>query len=111
MLVQSDNTYMVAALSKIFMVTVKSPQQNSLTQTTKVISDVANTEVKGTSQASCVASNAAVADDRCVDQTMEAAAADDESTLQSTGIASRGFLSTAVLERLEAIPDYDLFIQ
>ena len=94
---------------------IKSPhkisQQSSLTQTTKVVSDVANTEVKGTSQASCVASNAAVADDRCVDQTVEAAAADDESTLQSTGIASRGFLSTAVLEMLEAIPDYDLFIQ
>ena len=70
-----------------------------------------NIEVKGTSQVSCVASNAAVADDRCVDQTMKAAAADDESTLQSTGIASRGFLSTAVLEMLETIPNYDLFIQ
>ena len=90
---------------------VKSPQQNSLIQTTKVVNDVANTEVKGTSKASCVASNAATADDRCVDQTMKAAAADDESTLQSTGIASRGFLSTAILEMLEAIPDYDLFIQ
>ena len=90
---------------------VKSPQQSSLTQTTKVVSDVANTEVRSTSQASCVASNAAVADDRCVDQTMKAAAADDKSTLQSTGIASRGFLSTAVLEMLEAIPDHDFFIQ
>ena len=55
--------------------------------------------------------NAAFADDKCVDQTMKAAAADDESTLQSTSIASRGFLSTSVLEMLEAIPDYDLFIQ
>ena len=76
-----------------------------------MVSDAANTKVKGTSQASCVASNAAVADDRCVDQTMKAAAADDESSLQSTGIASRGFLSTAVLEMLKAIPDHDFFIQ
>ena len=82
-----------------------------MTQTTKVVSDAANTEVRGTGQASCVASNAAVADDRCVDQTMKAAATDDESTLQSTGIASRGFLSIAVLEMLEAIPDHDFFIQ
>ena len=94
---------------------VKSPhkisQQSSLTQTTKVVSDAANTEVRSTSQASCVASNAAVADDRCVDQTTKAAAADDECTSQSTGIASRGLLSTAVLEMLEAIPDHDFFIQ
>ena len=94
---------------------VKSPhkisQQSSLTQTTKVVTDAANTKVRSTSQASCVASNAAVADDRCVDQTTKATAADDESTLQSTGIASRGLLSTAVLEMLEAIPDHDFFIQ
>ena len=94
---------------------VKSPhkisQQSSLTQTTKVVSDAANIEVRSTSQASCVASNAAVADDRCVDQTTKAAVADDESTLQSTGIASRGLLSTAVSEMLEAIPDHDFFIQ
>ena len=84
---------------------VKSPQQN------KGVNDVANTEVKGISKASCVASNAAGADDRCVDQRMKAVAPDDESTLQSTGIASRSFLSTTILEMLEAIPDYDLFIQ
>ena len=97
------------------MTIVKSPyklsQQRSITQTTKVVSNAANTEVRSTSQASCVASNAAVADDRCVDQTMETAAADDECTSQSTGIASRGLLSTAVLEMLEAIPDHDFFIQ
>ena len=72
---------------------------------------MANTEVKGISKASCVASNAADANDRCVDQRMKAAAPDDESTLQSTSIASRDFLSTAILEMLEAIPDYDIFIQ
>ena len=94
---------------------VKSPykisQQKSITQTTKVASNATNTEVRNTSQASCVASNAAVADDKCVDQTTEATAADDECTSQSTGIASRGLLSTAVLEMLEAIPDHDFFIQ
>ena len=76
-----------------------------------MVSNAANTEVRSTSQASCVASNAAVADDRCVDQTTETAAADDECTSQSTGIASRGLLSIAVLEMLEAISDHDFFIQ
>ena len=33
------------------MIAVKSPQQSSLTQTTKVVSDVANTKVRSTSQA------------------------------------------------------------
>ena len=84
---------------------VKSPQQN------KRANDVANIEVKGISKASCVASSAAGADDKCVDQRMKAAAPDDEGTLQSTSIASRDFLSTAILEMLEAIPDYDIFIQ
>ena len=78
-----------------------------------MVSNAANTEVRSTSQASCVASNVAVADDndKCVDQTTKAAAANDECTSQSTGIASRGLLSTAVLEMLEAIPDHDFFIQ
>ena len=84
---------------------VKSPQQ------TKRANDVANTEVKGISKASCVASSAAGADDKCVDQRMKAAAPDDEGTSQSASIASRDFLSTAILEMLEAIPDYDIFIQ
>ena len=110
-------TYSVFTISAILMdaEAVKSPykisQQSSITQTTKVASNAANTEVRSTSQASCVASNAAVADDRCVDQTTKAAAADDECTSQSTGIASRGLLSTAVLEMLEPIPDHDFFIQ
>ena len=94
---------------------IKSPykisQQRSITQTTKVASNAANTEVRSTSQATCVAGNAAVADDRCVDQATKAATADDECTSQSTGIASKGLLSTAVLEMLEAIPDHDFFIQ
>ena len=76
-----------------------------------MVSNTANTEVRSTSQASCVASNAAVADDRCVDQTTKAVAVDDECTSQSTEIASRGLLSTIVLEMLEAIPDHDFFIQ
>ena len=84
---------------------VKSPQQN------KRANDVANTEVKGISKASCVASSAAGADDKCVDQRMKAAAPDDDGSLQSTSSASRDFLSTAILEMLEAIPDYDIFIQ
>ena len=89
----------------------KISQQSSITQTTKVVSNSANTEVRSTSQASCVASNAAVVDDRCVDHTTEAAAANDECTSQSTGVASRGLLGTAMLEMLEAIPDHDFFIQ
>ena len=94
---------------------VKSPykisHQRSITQTTKVVSNAANTEVRNTSQATCVAGNAAVADDKCVDQATKAATADDECTSQSTGIASKGLLSTAVLEILEAIPNHDFFIQ
>jgi len=97
------------------MTIVKSPyklsQQRSITQTTKVASNAANTEARSTSQATCVAGNAAVVDDRCVDQATKAATADKECTSQSTGIASKGLMSTAVLEMLEAIPDHDFFIQ
>ena len=74
-------------------------------------SNVANTEARSTSQATCVAGNAAVVDDRCVDQATKVATADKECTSQSTGIASKGLMSTAVLEMLEAIPDHDFFIQ
>ena len=95
--------------------TIKSPykisQQRSITQITKVASNVANTEARSTSQATCVAGNAAVVDDRCVDQATKVATADKECTSQSTGIASKGLMSTAVLEMLEAIPDHDFFIQ
>ena len=94
---------------------IKSPykisQQRNITQTTKVASNAANTEVRSTSQATCVAGNAAVADDRCVNQATKAATADKECTSQSTGIASKGLMSTAVLEMLETIPDHDFFIQ
>ena len=89
----------------------KIPQQRSITQTTKVASNAADTEVRSTSQATWVAGNAAVADDRCVDQATKATTADKECTSQSTGIASKGLMSTAVLEMLEAIPDHDFFIQ
>ena len=85
----------------------KIPQQRSITQTTKVASNAADTKVRSTSQATWVAGNAAVADDRCVDQATKAA---KECTSQSTGIASKGLMSTAVLEMLEAIPDHDFFI-
>ena len=74
-------------------------------------SNAANTEVRSTSQATCVAGNTAVADDRCVDQATKAATADNECTSQSTAIASKDLMSTAVLEMLEAIPDHDFFIQ
>ena len=74
-------------------------------------SNATNTEVRSTSRATCAAGNAAVADDRCVDQATKAATADKECTSQSTGIASKGLRSTAVLEMLEAIPDHDFFIQ
>ena len=94
---------------------VKSPykisQQRSITQTTKVASNAANIEVRSTSQAKCVAGNAVVADDKCVDQATKAATADDECTFQSTGIASKGLLSAAMLEMLEAIPDHNFFTQ
>ena len=74
-------------------------------------SNAANTEVRSTSQATCVAGNVAVADDRCVDQATKAATTNKKCTSQSTGIASKGLMSTAVLEMLEAIPDHDFFIQ
>ena len=94
---------------------IKSPykisQQRSITQATKVASNAANTEVRSTSRATCAAGNAAVANDRCVDQATKAATADKECTSQSTGIASKGLRSTAMLEMLEAIPDHDFFIQ
>ena len=70
-------------------------------------SSAANIEVRSTSRATCAAGNAAVADDRCVDQATKAA---KECTSQSIGIASKGLMSTAVLEMLEAIPDHDFFI-
>ena len=89
----------------------KIPQQRSITQATKVASNAAATKVRSTSQATRVAGNAAVADDRCVDQATKATTADKECTSQSTGIASNGLMSTAVLEMLEAIPDHDFFIQ
>ena len=74
-------------------------------------SNAANTEVRSTSQATCVAGNAAVADDRCVDQATKVATTDNECTSQSTGIVSKGLMSIAVLEMLEAIRDHDFFIQ
>ena len=58
-----------------------------------------------------VAGSVTVADDKCVDQARKAATADDEYTSQSTGIASKGLLSAAILEMLEAIPDHDFFTQ
>ena len=73
-------------------------------------SNAVATEVRHTSQATRVAGNAAVADDKCVDQAMKAATADKECTSQSTGIASNGLMSIA-LEMLEAILDHDFFIQ
>ena len=74
-------------------------------------SNAANTEVRKTNQATWVAGNAVVVDDRCVDQATKAATTNKECTSQSTGIASKGLMSTAVLEMLEAIPDHDFFIQ
>ena len=74
-------------------------------------SNAADTKVRSTSQATWVAGNAAVADDKCVDQAMKAATADRECTSQSIGIASKGLMRTAVLEMLEPIPDHDFFIQ
>ena len=71
-------------------------------------SNAADTEVRSTNQATWVAGNAAVVNDKCVDQATKAT---KECTSQSTGIASKGLMSTAMLEMLEAIPDHDFFIQ
>ena len=58
-----------------------------------------------------MASSAAAIDVRCTSQATKAAAADKECTAQSTRIASNGLMSTEVLEMLEAMPNYELFIQ
>ena len=62
------------------------------------------------SQQKCTkeASNAAVTDDKSVEQAEKTSAADDE---KYTRVVSNGSISTEVLEMVEAMPDHEFFIQ
>ena len=85
-------------------------KSTSIKSPSKIPQHAAATDVRCISQATRVASSAAVANDKCVVQATKAAVADKECISQSTRIASNGLMSTEVLEMLEVMPDHDFFI-